>query len=123
MTSDVPPPLDSRVPISLELRVGKLYLKDRFEWDLSSPLEPEDFARILCQEMGLGSEFMTLISCSIREQIHRLKVDGGDMETLPFALESRLRGEEEAQSWCPSLEWLKEEDLEKLDRGQDRRAR
>jgi hypothetical protein len=38
-------------------------------------------------------------------------------------LESRLRGDEEARTWCPHVMWLKEEDLEKLDRGKDRRAR
>jgi chromatin structure-remodeling complex subunit SFH1 len=123
MQADIPPPLDSRVPITLDLHVGKIYLRDRFEWDLSSDLEPETFASILVKELGLSSEFETLISHSIREQIYKLKLEGDSLAMNPFALESRLRGEEEARTWCPLLMWLKEEDLEKLDRGQDRRAR
>lgn len=43
---------------------------DQFEWDLSNPLNsPEEFARRLCAELGLGGEFVTTIAYSIRGQL------------------------------------------------------
>ncbi len=119
MTSDVPMPLDSRIPIVLDIHVGKLNLRDRFEWDLSSQLEPEEFARILANEMGLASEFISLISHSIREQILKSKQERDLIHA--FALESRFRGEEEARSWCPSIELLAEgDDKQELGSRRDR---
>jgi chromatin structure-remodeling complex subunit SFH1 len=63
LTSDVPSQPDSRIAIILE-------------WDLSSNMEPEIFAKILASEMGLGGEFATLIAASIREQIFKSKQEG-----------------------------------------------
>ncbi len=43
---------------------------DQFEWDLSNPLNsPEQFARELCADLGLGGEFATTIAYSIRGQL------------------------------------------------------
>ena len=43
---------------------------DQFEWDLSNPLNnPEDFARCLCADLGLGGEFVTAVAYSIRGQL------------------------------------------------------
>lgn len=122
VSSDAPPSIDSRVPIILDLHVGKIYLRDRFEWDLSSTMTPEHFALILTQDLGLGSEFPALISHSIREQVFKLRSDG-DVVFNPFALEARIRGEEEAQGWCPTVELMTLEELEKFDMGRERKSR
>lgn len=119
--SDIAPPLDSRVPIILDLRMGKLRLRDRFEWDLSSSLSPEDFARILVNDLGISSEFVTLISHNIREQIFKIKQEGELYN--PFALEARHRGEEEARGWCPSLEIIADDDMDLMSSGRDRSRR
>ena len=121
MSSDLPPSFDSRVPIMLDIRMGHLQLRDRFEWDLSSSLEPEEFARILVADLGLGSEFVGLVAHSIRDQIFKIKQDG-DIGENQFALESRLRGEEEAKGWCPSVQ-LVQGDLDDLDKTRGRKHR
>lgn len=62
--------------IDIEVRIGNVCLQDRFEWDISEPdNSPEDFAELLCNELGLNSEFATQIAHQIREQvaIHKKK--------------------------------------------------
>jgi chromatin structure-remodeling complex subunit SFH1 len=121
MTMDLPPQPDSRVPITLDVRAGKLYLRDRFEWDLHSNLQPEQFASILVKEMGLGGEFISLIANSIREQLFKSRLEGDNVNMFP--LESRFRGEEEAKGWCPSIDFVPPEDADKFDNSKDRRNR
>ena len=54
----------------LNIHVGNISLVDQFEWDLSNPLNsPEQFARKLCADLGLGGEFATTIAYSIRGQL------------------------------------------------------
>lgn len=54
----------------LNIHVGNISLVDQFEWDLSNPLNsPEQFARELCADLGLGGEFATTIAYSIRGQL------------------------------------------------------
>jgi SWI/SNF-related matrix-associated actin-dependent regulator of chromatin subfamily B protein 1 len=61
---------DRRVIIKLNIQVGNISLVDQFEWDMSNPLnKPEDFARQLCADLGLGGEFVTTITYSIRGQL------------------------------------------------------
>ena len=50
--------------------MGNISLVDQFEWDMSEPNNsPEKFAAKLCQELGLGGEFITAITYSIRGQL------------------------------------------------------
>lgn len=64
-----------RVIVKLELNLGNVELKDRFEWDLctcptfgrsrmtnSAGVTPETFAHVLCQDLGLGGEWVNVIS-------------------------------------------------------------
>ena len=54
----------------LNIQVGNISLVDQFEWDLSNPLNvPEEFARQLCADLGLGGDFVTAIAYSIRGQL------------------------------------------------------
>ena len=56
--------------MQLNIHVGNISLADQFEWDLSEKdNSPEDFAAKLCAELGLGGEFLTAISYSIRGQL------------------------------------------------------
>jgi len=56
--------------LQLDLSVGKLNLRDRFEWDLNSrDVTPEMFAKQLAADLGVGGEFITEIANSVREQI------------------------------------------------------
>ncbi|VEL14770.1 unnamed protein product [Protopolystoma xenopodis] len=61
---------DTRVIIRLNVHVGNILLMDQFEWDLSEPSNsPEEFAKRLCAELGLGGEFLTAVAYSIRGQL------------------------------------------------------
>ncbi len=56
--------------IKLEERIGEIVLTDQFEWDINNPdNKPEEFASILCADLGLGSEFILPITHSIKSQI------------------------------------------------------
>ncbi|CAJ0947965.1 unnamed protein product, partial [Mesorhabditis belari] len=71
-TSEEPVPIDSQTAdqcavLKLNINVGNQNLVDQFEWDMSEQSNnPEDFARVLCAELGLGGEFRATISYSIR---------------------------------------------------------
>ena len=61
---------DQRVIIKLNIHVGNVSLVDQFEWDMSEPQNsPEEFAKKLASELGLGGEFVTSIAYSIRGQL------------------------------------------------------
>ena len=61
---------DQRVIIKLNIHVGNVSLVDQFEWDMSEPQNsPEEFAKKLAAELGLGGEFVTSIAYSIRGQL------------------------------------------------------
>ncbi|KAJ3251677.1 SWI SNF, matrix associated, actin dependent regulator of chromatin, sub b, member 1 [Boothiomyces macroporosus] len=118
---DAPVPEDTRIVIRLDINVGKVHLRDRFEWDLASTLNPEDFATNLVADLRLGGEFISLISHSIREQIHQFK-QNGDFDST-FAIEKPFRSEEEAMSWAPFVDCGDQEETEEFTIEQDRKAR
>lgn len=44
--------------IRLDFKVDNVMVNDLFEWDINNPdNKPEDFAKVICVDMGLGSEF------------------------------------------------------------------
>ncbi|KAJ3304054.1 Snf5- protein 1 [Kappamyces sp. JEL0829] len=102
MANDVPVAQDTRTIIRLDITVGKVQLRDRFEWDLASDMSPEVFASILASDLQLGGEFVTLIAHSIREQTHKIKASG-DIDPT-FAIEKPFRSEEEAKAWAPFVD-------------------
>ncbi len=74
-------PIDRRVLIKLEvamwtsmsltsqLLVGKELLTDQFEWEICKDNSPEQFAEIMCADLGLGGEYEVRIAHAIREQV------------------------------------------------------
>ena len=49
--------------MNINVRVGRVVLKDRVEWDINNPNNsPEDFAECLCADLGLEDEFKLLIA-------------------------------------------------------------
>ena len=60
--------------LEINVRIDNIGFRDRFEWDINDPNNsPEDFSILLCNEVGLNSEFCALIAQQIREQITSLK--------------------------------------------------
>ncbi|KAF9996850.1 Chromatin structure remodeling complex protein sfh1 [Modicella reniformis] len=114
----------SRVIIQLDLHVGGINLRDRFEWDIGSELTPEEFARQLAADLGIGGEFVSMISHEIHEQLFRFKQDrllDRGFESEP--LYSGFRPIEEGDNWSPALETLTAEEYEKILEDKDRNIR
>lgn len=56
--------------IKLDIRIGDIVVTDQFEWDVNNPDNNSDeFAKCLCGDLGLDSEFVLPISHSIKSQI------------------------------------------------------
>ncbi|KAJ2697828.1 Chromatin structure remodeling complex protein sfh1, partial [Coemansia spiralis] len=109
-----------RVNLDLEVQVGPLVLRDRVEWDIAEPLgsRPEEFARCMCRELGLGGEYPPLVAHRIREEVARLRKDlseAGDAQWLRQPpVDSVLRPMNVCELWGPSIEIMSAEDMDKM---------
>jgi len=115
---------DRRVIIKLNIHVGNISLVDQFEWDLSNPLNsPEQFARQLCADLGLGGEFATTIAYSIRGQLSwHARTYAFSEAPLP-AIKFPVRQLADAEQWGPTIQVLTDAEMEKKMRDQDRNTR
>ncbi|KAK4516909.1 uncharacterized protein ATC70_000236 [Mucor velutinosus] len=121
------------VEINLDLQIGKVNLRDKFEWDLNNikTNAPEIFSKQLASELGLGGEYVNIIAHGIRDQLfrHRKRLveefEGLDRRHLPSedALDSGYRKITDATKWAPKLEVLSNDELEKLLIAQERNIR
>jgi len=129
---------DLRVMLNLDVQIGTLHLIDRVEWDLTSPLTPETFARQLCTDLGLGGEAQMIISHAVHEELLRLKrdclelglvgklIDSGGAsgrERGAKKLDSVWRDWNEAKLYGPHLEILSAEAIDSLERMKARHPR
>lgn len=57
------------------MQIATHHLLDHIEWDLLSPLTPEEFSVKLCTELGLAGEAAPLISHAIHEELVKHKRD------------------------------------------------
>lgn len=108
----------------MDLHVGGTNLRDRFEWDVGSELTPEEFARQLAADLGIGGEFVSMIAHEIHEQLFRFKQDrlldrGFDAEPLFTG----FRAIDEGDNWSPALETLTSEEYEKILEDRERSIR
>jgi len=93
---------------------------------VGSELTPEEFARVLAADLGVGGEFVSMIAHEIHEQVYRFKQDrlldrGGFFEPEP--LFSGFRPIDDAENWSPALETLTAEEHEKILEANDRSVR
>jgi len=93
--------MESVQVIQLDLRVGRVVLRDQFEWDVLNPCgSPEAFAAGLVADLGLSTDFVPHVANSIREQVleknERVHAESwGDIAALATAgtvLRGRARG-------------------------------
>jgi len=115
---------DQRVTLKLNIHVGNISLNDQIEWDLSEPENsPEKFAECLCKDLGLGGEFITAIAYSIRGQLSWHYKTLHFMEAPQPTIKQPLRATDGMEAWCPSIETLTNEEMEKKIKDQDRITR
>lgn len=127
---------DLRILIKLDIIVGSVKLDDQFEWDLENEnASPEQFAEVYAKELGLGGEFQTAISHSIREQVHVYQKSlflvghpgGGSqvqdedlrMAFLP-SLTSGTRSMDQVQSYTPTLNYMSDGEIERSEREREK---
>ena len=74
--------------IQIDVQIATYHLLDHIEWDLLSPLTPEQFALTLCADLGLSGEAVPLIAHAVHEELIKHKRDaiewgviGGDQHT------------------------------------------
>lgn len=79
-------PANELRPPQIDVQIATHHLLDHIEWDLLSPLTPEDFAQKLCADVGLAGEAAPLVAHALHEEILRHKKDaiewgviGGDV--------------------------------------------
>ena len=116
---------ESRQVVQLNLRMGRVVLRDQFEWDLNSTENcPESFATQLCTEMGLGTEYAPAVAHAVRDQLNNLaEFEDKRARRAVVDVQNVLRGPEEAGQWEPRVECLSVEDQQRLERKEKREAR
>ncbi|KAF7364830.1 SNF5-domain-containing protein [Mycena venus] len=135
---------ECRVILSIDVQIANHHLLDHIEWDLLSPLTPEDFAKTLCCELGLTGEAVPLIAHAIHEELMKHKkdavewgvVDGGGMRDKtglglgsvargrgPKPLESVWRDWQEADEFRTRFEVLSAEEVERREIERERASR
>lgn len=67
--------IDIYQKLQVDVQIATQHLLDHIEWDLLSPLTPEQFARTLCIDLGLSGESVPLIAHAVHEEILRHKRD------------------------------------------------
>lgn len=69
-----------RLTPQLDVQIYTHVLRDRIEWDLSSPLPPALFALSYSRDLGLSGEAIPLIAHAITEEILKHKKDALDWQ-------------------------------------------
>ncbi|KZV92276.1 SNF5-domain-containing protein [Exidia glandulosa HHB12029] len=143
---DVP---DCRVILSIDVQIDSRHLVDHIEWDLLSPLSPEEFAKSLCADIGLHGEAVPLVAHAVHEELLKHKRDAlewgllddaagayvrnmglggsgwGKQGGAPRRLKSVWRewNEIEEYGFCPRLEILSQEEVERREIERERASR
>lgn len=114
---------ESRHVVHLHVRIGRLVIRDKFEWDLNEPLNcPDAFSETLCADLGLNTEHVPMVAHALRKQLAELaefqdKRQSCSVVTESDAVRAQLDG------WHPTVEMLTLEEQEKLERKEKREAR
>ncbi|KNE68472.1 hypothetical protein AMAG_12649 [Allomyces macrogynus ATCC 38327] len=119
---------DEPLIVEIEFLIGRVLVRDRFEWDPQGTLTPEQFARTTCADLGLAGEYVPLLAAATRDAIHRQLRDRlhGHMAPPPARVPPIHRPARDADEWAPTLDVLDAGDLEKhasKDERESRRAR
>jgi hypothetical protein len=86
---------------------------------------PESFAKNLCADLAIGSEFVSIIAHSIREQLCYARLNFDEAPKVQGLEQPPVRKEigDEADEWQPQVEILSEEEIERRIKEQERTAR
>lgn len=125
----VPPPSASkgecRHVVHLDLRIGRVVIRDQFEWDLHEPQNsPESFAERLCADLGLNFEHVAAVAHAVREQLVELAEFRDKRQRCAVVTENDVvRPIDQVGRWEPAVVCLSVEEQERLERKEKREAR
>lgn len=110
-----------RIVIKLDFNVGNKNFKDQFEWPLySTKSSPENFAKLLCSDLGIGGQYISMISHNIREQVILARLNYDGVQAPPLRVFRAFGTDDE---WMPKIEEMSDGELERLDREKERSTR
>lgn len=94
------------LPLKLDVVRNGVRLEDRVLWNTEDEhLTPEEFAKMLVSDLGLGPEFENGVAFAVREQLlfhARGIADTSGMEEEPS--DSVVRSEKAALAWTPTVQ-------------------
>ncbi|AJV47718.1 Sfh1p [Saccharomyces cerevisiae YJM451] len=125
---------DLHVIINLTCNLQDRFFEDNFQWNLNDKsLTPERFATSIVQDLGLTREFIPLISQSLHETILKIKKDWVDGHLIQDHVPNdaafgylsgiRLDIDELGSNWCPRVEILTKEEIQKREIEKERNLR
>lgn len=119
------PSTECRHVVRLNLRIGRVLIRDQFEWDLSSSKNsPEVFAEGLCADLGLGTDHVSTVAHSVREQlVELLEFQEKRQKCAVIKQDEVIRKGNDSTQWAPVVECLTVEEQERLERKERREAR
>ena len=138
--------------IKLNFRIGNKIITDQFMWDVNNPdNSPEDFAEVICTDLGLSSEYFLPAAHSIRQQIFdhqkvihtdkrsqllRTMLNGEDEN---IAEDSKIRlcntplfvergppsrtSDQKIPQWNPTVQHISDNEVTKYEKQEERKAR
>ncbi|MCQ2818274.1 MAG: SWI/SNF chromatin-remodeling complex subunit SNF5, partial [archaeon] len=127
--------------IKLDIRIGDMVYQDQIEWDINNPdNSPEEFAKTVCIDLGLGTEFVLPICHSIREQILEFQKSVvtekknsyyNGYYIKPNALSKNKVDENnylrdiftESSEWQPTVKKITQEEIKRFEKNEERKAR
>lgn len=116
---------ESRHVVRLDVRIGRIVIRDQFEWDLSETLNNADaFAERLCADLGLNTEHVPMVAHAVREQLVELAEFEDKRQSGPvLTYRDVIRPLHAIDVWQPNVTCLTVEEQEKLERKEKREAR
>jgi hypothetical protein len=127
--------------VKLDIRIGDLVLSDQFEWDINNQSNsPEEFAKSLCSDLGLGSEFLLPIAHSIKEQVLEYQKTAANEKRTYYNLLYRNNINQTAKKvidvenilrdvftenteWQPCIKKISTDDIKKFEKKEERKLR
>ncbi|QLG73290.1 hypothetical protein HG535_0E03740 [Zygotorulaspora mrakii] len=125
---------DLQVIVNLTCSLNNRLYEDNFQWNLNdTSLSPEMFAETIVKDLGLSREFLPAISHSLHEYLLRVKkewLEGHlNQDHVPngaafgYLSGIRLDMDELGVSWCPKVEVLTPEEIQKREIEKERNLR
>lgn len=126
--------------IKLDIRIDDIVYTDQFEWDINNPdNKPEEFAKSLCIDLGLGTEFVVPIVHSIRTQIlDYQKSISSDRKNYYYGFNKGNIGSgravidstnyirdiyDEDSEWQPCIKRISQDEIKKFEKKEERKIR